>query len=327
VNESARATNGSPDARPVNAGIGTHTAKANSPRGRQEQEMVKRFGRIEKRWKQILRAACWAYICKKLDTMEKKIAMIGAGNLATRVALELHNQGIEILQVYSRTVTSALTLAKMLGCSYVTRPDKITSEADIYLISVSDMALTDVLKQMNFSNKLIAHTAGSIPMKDLAVFSSNYGVFYPLQTFSKFRDVTFSRIPFCIEANTPENEQVLCDLAATISKDVRLINSEQRKQLHLAAVFASNFTNHMYAVAAELLQEKDIPFDIIRPLIAETASKIKNMTPRAAQTGPAIRKDKNVMSMHTDMLNSNPRLKKLYGQISDSIFEYHKIPK
>ena len=259
--------------------------------------------------------------------MDKKIVIIGAGNLATRVALELHNQGVEILQVFSRTVTSALTLAKMLGCGYVTKPDKITSEADIYLISVSDMALTDVLKQINFNNKLIAHTAGSIPMKDLASFSDNYGVFYPLQTFSKFRDVTFSRIPFCIEANSPENEQMLCDLASTISKDVRLINSEQRKQLHLAAVFASNFVNHMYAIASDLLQEKDIPFDIIRPLISETTSKIKNMTPRAAQTGPAVRKDKNVMNMHADMLSSNPKLKKLYGQISDSISEYHKIPK
>lgn len=259
--------------------------------------------------------------------MDKRLVIIGAGNLATRVSLELHNEGAEIVQVYSRTVTSALTLAKMLGCSYVTRPDKITSDADIYLISVSDMAFTDLLKQINFNNKLIAHTAGSIPMKELAPYSSNYGVFYPLQTFSKYRDVSFGKIPFCIEANTPENEKTLCELASTISKDVRLINSEQRKQIHLAAVFASNFVNHMYAIAGELLQEKDIPFDILRPIISETASKVKNMTPRAAQTGPAVRKDKNVMNFHMDMLNGKPRLKKLYSQISDSIFEYHKIPK
>lgn len=259
--------------------------------------------------------------------MDKKVAIIGAGNLATRVSLELHNKGVEIIQVYSRTVTSALSLARMLGCSYVTKPEKITTDADIYLISVSDMIVNDLLSKINFNNKLLAHTAGSIPLNDLKKFSKNYGVFYPLQTFSKFRDVNFSRIPFCIEANNKENEDTLIELASVISKDVRLISSEQRKQLHLAAVFASNFVNHMYSVASELLEEKDIPFDIIRPLISETASKIKNMTPRAAQTGPAVRLDKNIMHDHQSMLNHEPKLKKLYAQISENINEYHKLPK
>lgn len=259
--------------------------------------------------------------------MDKKITIIGAGNLATRVALELHNQGVEIVQVYSRTVTSALTLAKLIGCNYVTRPEKITSDSDIYLISVSDMAFSGLLKEIKFNNKLIAHTAGSIPMEDLKNYSSNYGVFYPLQTFSKYRDVNFSRIPFCIEGNSPENEQTLVDLASVISKDVRVITSEQRKQLHLAAVFASNFVNHMYSIASELLQQKDLPFDIIRPLIAETASKVKNMTPRAAQTGPAVRNDKNIMTEHLSMLNQNAKLKKMYSMISENIYDFHKIPK
>ena len=184
--------------------------------------------------------------------MDKKVVIIGAGNLATRVSLELHNKGVEIIQVYSRTVTSALTLARMLGCNYVTKPEKIIPDADIYLVSVSDMVVNDLLLQVNFANKLIAHTAGSIPMSELSKFSENYGVFYPLQTFSKFRDVNFSKIPFCIEANNKENEDTLVELASIISKDVRLIDSLQRKQLHLAAVFANNFTNHMYSIASEL---------------------------------------------------------------------------
>lgn len=259
--------------------------------------------------------------------MEKKVAIIGAGNLATRVSLELHNKGVEIVQVYSRTVTSALSLARMLGCNYVTKPEKITPDADIYLISVSDMIITELLSKMQFNNKLIAHTAGSIAMNELAKFSNNYGVFYPLQTFSKFRDVSFSKIPFCIEANNSKNEAILNALASTISKDVRLINSEQRKQLHLAAVFACNFTNHMYAIANELINEQNLPFDIILPLINETASKVKNMTPRAAQTGPALRLDKNVMNDHLNMLNGKPRLKKVYSQLSENINEFHKIPK
>lgn len=259
--------------------------------------------------------------------MNKKLAIIGAGNLATRVALELQNKGVDIIQVYSRTVTSALTLARMLGCNYVTKTEKITSEADIYLISVSDMAVNNLLSQVNFNNKLLAHTAGSIPMDDLKQFSKNYGVFYPLQTFSKYRDVNFSTIPFCIEANNEENEAILFELANMISNDVRSISSEQRKQLHIAAVFVNNFTNHMYSIANEIIKEKDLPFDIMLPLISETASKVKNMTPRAAQTGPAVRMDKNIINEHASLLSYNPKLKKLYTTISNNIGEFHKLPK
>lgn len=259
--------------------------------------------------------------------MDQKIAIIGAGNLATRVALELHNKGVEIIQVYSRTVTSALTLARLIGCNYVTKTEKITPDADIYLISVNDMAMAELLANVNFSNKLVAHTAGSIPMVELKKFSENYGVFYPLQTFSKFRDVNFTRIPFCIEANNENNETTLVELASLISKDVRVINSEQRKQLHLAAVFVSNFTNHMYAIAGEIIQEKDLPFDLLYPLISETALKVKSMTPRAAQTGPAVRNDKNIIQEHLSMLSHKPKIKKLYSFVSDSITDYHKLPK
>jgi len=261
----------------------------------------------------------------KILKMNIKLSIIGAGNLATRVALELHNKGVEIVQVYSRTVTSALTLARLVGCMYDTNPEKITQDADVYLISVSDLAFSEVLGKINFNNKLVAHTAGSIPMNELSKYSNNFGVFYPLQTFSKYRDVNFSRIPFCIEANTVENETILCDLAHLVSRDVRIITSDQRKQLHLAAVFASNFVNHMYSMAYEIVQDKGMPFDIILPLISETAAKVKNMTPRAAQTGPAARRDKNIMNEHLAMIK-DPKLKKMYKTLSDSISDYHKLP-
>lgn len=254
--------------------------------------------------------------------MGKKLAIIGAGNLGTRVSLEFHNQGVEIIQVFSRTVTSALTLGKLIKCSYVTQPEKITSDADIYLVTVSDLALHDLLKEIHFNNKLIAHTAGSIPMEELKQYSDNFGVFYPLQTFSKFQEVDFSQIPLCIEGNTPENQQTLADLAYTISKDVRIVSSEQRKQLHLAAVFASNFVNHMYSIAAEIVQQKDLPFDILLPLISETASKIKNMHPITAQTGPAVRKDKNIINEHLNMLKNDPELEEIYRLLSESIYKY-----
>lgn len=256
--------------------------------------------------------------------MGKKLAIIGAGNLGTRVSIELYNQGIEIIQIYSRTITSALTLGKLIGCEYVIDPEKITSEADIYIISVSDLVFNDLLKEVNFNNKLIAHTAGSISMEELKKYSNNYGVFYPLQTFSKYREVDFSCVPMCIEGNTPENEQILVDLASVISKDVRIISSEQRKQLHLAAVFASNFVNHMYTIAADIVGQKNLPVDILLPLISETASKIINIPPIEAQTGPAIRNDKNIIKKHLRMLNDNPKLAEIYCLLSDSIYEYHK---
>jgi predicted short-subunit dehydrogenase-like oxidoreductase (DUF2520 family) len=256
--------------------------------------------------------------------MAIKLAIIGAGNLGTRVSLEFHNQGIEIIQVFSQTVTSALTLGKLIGCNYVTRPEEITPEADIYLVSVSDQAFNDLLQEINFNNKLVAHTAGSLSIEELRQYTDNFGVFYPLQTFSKFRDVDFSQVPICIEGNTPENEQILVELASTISKDVRIISSEQRKQIHLAAVFVCNFVNHMYSIGAEIVQKNDLPFDILMPLISETASKIKNMSPLLAQTGPAVRKDKNIINEHLNMLNHDPKLQKLYSALSESIYEYQK---
>jgi predicted short-subunit dehydrogenase-like oxidoreductase (DUF2520 family) len=256
-----------------------------------------------------------------------KVVVIGAGNLATRVSLALNHKGVEILQVYSRTVASAATIAHLLNCNFTNNPKAINTDADIYLIAVSDNALDEILSTINFNNKLIAHTAGSIPMNILAKFSANFGVFYPLQTFSKLRDVDFSVIPFCIEANSHENEEILVKLASMVSNDVRLIDSEQRKQLHLAAVFACNFVNHLYAMSGEIVQQKELPIDILYPLIAETASKIKTMPPRAAQTGPAKRMDTNTMNDHISMLNENEELKKLYITISESIAEYHKLPK
>lgn len=259
--------------------------------------------------------------------LDKKLAIIGAGNLATRVSIELYNQGINIIQVYSRTIASALTLAKLIGCPYVTQTKQITDEADIYLVAVNDMAICSLLDSINLNNKLVVHTAGSVPMSVLDKYSSNYGVFYPLQTFSKYREVDFSKIYFCIEANSAENEQLLIELASVISDNVRIINSEQRKQIHLAAIFANNFTNHMYAIAEQILYQKDLPFDMVKPLISETASKINDIMPREAQTGPAIRNDRVILNDHLKMLNENPQLSKIYSLLSENIYEYHKTSK
>jgi predicted short-subunit dehydrogenase-like oxidoreductase (DUF2520 family) len=253
--------------------------------------------------------------------MDMKVTIIGAGNLATRVAVELHRKGVEICQVYSRTEASASMLAAKIGCPFVTRTELISDEAGLFIVAVNDKVLAELLPKINFSNKLVAHTAGSIDMDVLACCSANYGVFYPLQTFSKTREVDFQNIPICIEANTPENLQVLSTLANTVSTDVRVIDSQQRKSLHVAAVFACNFVNHMYAIASELVQKYGVPFDILKPLISETAEKVNELLPRDAQTGPAVRNDQNVIGFHMNMID-DPKWRELYRLISESIYKY-----
>lgn len=257
--------------------------------------------------------------------MELKIAIIGAGNLATRVSISLKEKNIDIVQVFSRTEKSASELALKLGCNYTVDPATITEDADVYLVSVSDSALSELLPKINFNNKLVVHTAGSVPMDILKEVSSNYGVFYPLQTFSKQRAIDFEEIPFCIEANSFENEKTLIGLASTLSDDVRIISSEQRKQIHLAAVFASNFVNHMFAVASKVLAQKGVPLDILYPLIDETVSKAKAIDPILAQTGPALRNDQNTMSEHLKMLSDDPELKDLYSILSKSILNFSNL--
>ena len=174
---------------------------------------------------------------------------------------------------------------------------------------------------MKPNNGIWVHTAGSIPMNIFSSFTENYGVFYPLQTFSKTRDVDFSRIPVFIEGKNDEIVSSLKETAEKITSDVRDADSGQRKELHLAAVFACNFTNHMYAIAAKLIEDKGLAFDSIRPLIAETAAKIEEIEPYKAQTGPAIRYDEGVINKHLALLQ-NDTFKDIYSLLSKSIHEF-----
>ena len=262
----------------------------------------------------------------KFYTMYKNITIIGAGNVATNLSQVLRNCGYKIIQIYSRTKVSAKTLADKLNTAYTTDLSQIYNSADLFIISISDNAIETVLEQIApiIKNKLIVHTAGSINLDIFAKQFENYGVFYPLQTFSKTETVNFDNIPLCIEANNDANVKILLEIAGKISKNVHNISSEQRRQIHLAAVFACNFTNHMYAIANNLLNEKQIPFDIIKPLIIETTQKAINNKPLAVQTGPAVRNDKNVIKTHLNMLKSSEMYKKIYNFVSESIFNHSK---
>lgn len=256
--------------------------------------------------------------------MIQKVVMIGAGNLATQLSLALHENGIEILQVYSRTVESAGALALMVNASFTNSIKDIKREADLYIFALSDKALQPMLDELPVPIGRVVHTAGSIPAEVFENYAESYGVFYPLQTFSKERKVDFSNIPICIESNNMEFQENLIELAKRISKSVHVINSDQRKQLHLAAVFTCNFTNHMYCIGQKLLQEKDVDFELLKPLIAETAQKALQLDPMSAQTGPAVRFDEEIMSSHEKALKNTPVFQKLYRFVSESIYKMHK---
>jgi putative pyrroline-5-carboxylate reductase len=255
------------------------------------------------------------------------IVFIGAGNLATNLAKALYYKGFRIVQVYSRTEESARALAEQVEAGYTTDLQEISKEARLYIVSLKDAAFVELLPQITEGKQdaLLVHTAGSIPMSVWEKYAERYGVFYPMQTFSKQREVNFREIPFFVEAKRPEDVELLKAIAATLSDNVYEITSEQRKSLHLAAVFICNFTNHMYALAADLLEKYNLPFDVMLPLIDETARKVHELTPHEAQTGPAVRYDENVISNHLAMLADSPALQEIYKLMSKSIHEHHQL--
>ncbi len=256
--------------------------------------------------------------------MSHRFVFIGAGNLATRLSLELKNKGFFIEQVYSRTEKSAKFLAKKLQTNYTISAQDVLPDADVYFVALKDAAFEEVLAKIDFRNKLLVHCSGSLPLSTLEKYSENIGVLYPLQTFSKNRKVDFAEIPVFIEANSQENEKLLVQIAEKISDKVLVLNSEKRLNMHIAAVFACNFVNHFYSIAAEVLKSKEIPFEVLNPLILETARKVQELEPALAQTGPAMRFDENVISKHKEALHPFPEFQKLYGIVSESIFNFHQ---
>ncbi|HPF50607.1 MAG TPA: DUF2520 domain-containing protein, partial [Draconibacterium sp.] len=249
---------------------------------------------------------------------------IGAGNLATNLAKELHDKVGRVVQVYSRTENAANELARQLSTSFTTNTEQITSAADIYFVALKDSAVPEVLSKIQLNNQLLVHCSGSLPLSALSAYSENAGVFYPLQTFSKKREVDFRKIPVFIESSSGKNQQILMEIAEQISDKVSALDSEKRKGLHVAAVFACNFVNHLYTLSADFLETKNIPFEVLHPLIEETARKVQEMEPALAQTGPAVRFDKNIIDTHLKMLEKFPEMKELYNSISKSIFERHQ---
>lgn len=247
------------------------------------------------------------------------IVLLGSGNVATQLGRAFKLAGQDIVQVWSRNIENARELADNLAATAISDFDHLDRKADLYIISVKDEAINDLAKELKVSDKLIVHTSGSTGIDVLEGSSSKYGVLYPLQTFSKSQRVDFRQIPFAIEGNTPEVASIIHAMADRLSERVIELSSEQRKVLHIAAVFACNFSNHLYALSQELLKEQDLDFDLLRPLIAETAAKVQSNEPIKMQTGPASRNDQETVDAHIELLKKNPNMQELYQKLSQSI--------
>jgi predicted short-subunit dehydrogenase-like oxidoreductase (DUF2520 family) len=249
-----------------------------------------------------------------------KVSIIGAGNVATHLAKSFFDNGFDIGQVFSRNLDNATILANQINAKAINTLSLLNSKADFYLICVKDDAVEQVLKNILFKDKVIAHTSGSVSM-DIFFANNylNYGIFYPLQTFSKDKEVNLKEIPFCIEGSNKSTENQLFEMALNLSDSVHFVNSEQRKVLHLAAVFACNFTNYMYTIANDITTKNDIDFDILKPLIKETAQKIMDNSPLAMQTGPAKRNDEEIIKNHLQMLSNNKAYQAIYKLITEQI--------
>jgi predicted short-subunit dehydrogenase-like oxidoreductase (DUF2520 family) len=232
---------------------------------------------------------------------------VGSGNLAWPLAQDLEKAGHFIPVVYSRNQDSALLMAAQLyDTQVIETPDFSDYDLDLLVIAVSDDAIEQVSRDLWVNEEtMVVHTSGGRPIEILDHLETNYGVFYPLQTFTKEKAIDLSDVPICIEAENTRVHEILFDVGKSISSKVVVLNSEQRKTIHLAAVFANNFTNHMLFWAKTVLDSEGLDFNLLKPLCKETVEKAFHLTPELAQTGPARRGDVETMKRHLDQLSEN----------------------
>ncbi|WP_127846239.1 Rossmann-like and DUF2520 domain-containing protein [Psychroflexus aestuariivivens] len=246
------------------------------------------------------------------------IVILGAGNVATHLfkAFET-SESAKVIQVYNHRLESlSFFKNKTEVCNNINN----LKDADLYLICLKDDVIEDYASQLKYKNTMIAHTSGSFPLLQNIEQS---GVFYPLQSFSKFAELDYKNIPFCLESNTKSGIQLLKKLAKEVSKQVFEIDSKQRQTLHLAAVFVNNFSNHLYTIAEDICKKEDIPFDILKALILETANKIQTQSPKLAQTGPAVRQDFKTIDRHLSQI-SDEQIRRIYQLFTNSIIKKYE---
>ena len=249
-----------------------------------------------------------------------RVVIIGSGNVASVLGRLIKQKGHEIVQVISRNAVHAQVLASELQCPSSDNNSSVDMSAELYLVAVNDGALYELNKSFHLGNKLILHTAGSVPIEILKDISVNYGVLYPLQSLRREMDYS-SDIPFLIDGNTEETITLTEDFAKTISGTVAKASDEERLKLHVAAVVVSNFTNHLYALAEDFCKIENVDFKLLAPLIKETAERVATHSPASVQTGPALRNDIFTLDKHLRLLSNHPKLKYIYLKLTDSIMK------
>jgi len=243
------------------------------------------------------------------------IVILGAGNVAQHLYTAFLNQKlVNIVQCYNR---KGIPIHQDQTQDAITNDITALKKADLYILAVSDDAIESISNTLPFQNQLVVHTSGSAPMKTINNHQHR-GVFYPLQTFSAEKEIDFTNIPFCIEADRKQDCILLKKIASMVSQKVYDISSEQRNILHVAAVFVNNFTNHMFSIGNEICSKHEVPFEILHPLIQETAKKILEIQPDDAQTGPAIRNDNLTIERHLEILKNDSQ-KELYKILTQAI--------
>ncbi len=254
------------------------------------------------------------------DLQCPKVVVLGSGNVATALTLAINASGAgKVVQVFSRSIDNARTLAAKVGADAVNVPEDVIGTGDIYLVSLADDAVASTLSRIKPNGALWLHTSGSLDMSVLSGMSERYGVFYPLQTFSKSREVDLSAVTLFTEGSSPSVEEEIASFGKKIFKNIIHADSVTRSRMHVAAVFACNFSNYMWSIAHDLLAKHDIPFDVLAPLLQETLAKALTMPPRDGQTGPARRGDLRIIEAHASSLP--PKEQEIYRLLSKCIMD------
>lgn len=262
------------------------------------------------------------YVLKKQSKIRPSIVLIGSGNVGTQLGKRLYKKGQNIVQVFSRKAEKAEKLAKAIHSEYTNDLSQIKPKADLYILAVHDDYIGSIAKSLSgiiSTKSFITHTSGSTPSTVIKPYFKRFGVFYPLQTFNIGKKPAWSKIPICLHSSKNSDLKLLKKIADSISQKVYFLTDEQRGVAHVAAVFANNFSNHVFTIAQQILYEENLPFDLVRPLILETAEKIRNANPSEMQTGPAVRGDDATIQRHLKYLKKDEKLKEIYTIMTEHI--------
>lgn len=255
--------------------------------------------------------------------MNNSVIIIGAGKVGTFLCHALSRAGYSISQIYSRTHEKAVKLASVFGAEAVDDIGALRKETGLVIVAVPDDEIKRIAGMVKDFQGIVVHTSGSVSIDVFKGKAKKSGVFYPLQTFGEIPPARADQIPVCIEASSGEVLDFLKEAAGKISSKVFQLDSEQRKVAHLAAVFASNFTNQLYRFSEEILRDSGLPFDLVRPLIEQTALKVMSMSPEDVQTGPASRGDIDTLKTHVELLRERPELIEIYIKFSKLLAKKH----